>query len=334
VWYGSHIERTSPGFADQASLRRPPSGPALVSDEEIDDVILGPDSLVWQRFGDLRLFNAAGYALLLQVAHPTVGAGVRDHSTFEQDPWGRLLRTTDYLFLLSYGGREAAAMGRRLREVHKAIRGRNPDGSHYHALEPEAYAWVQATLFEGAIRAHLRFVGPLSEYEIEQMYSEFMPLGALIGIRDGDLPGSWPEFLDYFETTVNDTLVHHETVGRVLRSFSAPDLPPQLPDFMDGLWKLLRVPPSRTLWTTSIGLLPRVLRDRFGVEWTRANAVELRAFGAASRALGPRLPKPAREAGPYYLRWRRDEIAAGPLGPHGDPASVTSNGAGTRADAA
>ena len=113
-------------------------------------------------------------------------------------------------------------MGRRLRELHKSIKGQNPDGSHYHALEPEAYAWVQATLFEGAIRAHLRFVGPLSTAQIEQMYAEFMPLGRLIGIRPGDLPETWSEFLDYYETTVNDTLVHHETVDRVLRAVLRP----------------------------------------------------------------------------------------------------------------
>jgi uncharacterized protein (DUF2236 family) len=222
-------------------------------------------------------------------------------------------------------------MGRRLRELHQSIKGQNPDGSHYHALEPEAYAWVQATLFEGAIRAHLRFVGPLSVAQIEQMYAEFMPLGRLIGIRPGDLPETWSEFLDYYETTVNDKLVHHETVDRVLRAFSDPEVPPQLPEFLDPLWGVLRMPPSRVLWLTSIGLLPRILRDRFGVEWKRRNQVELRALGAASRALGPVLPKPAKQAGPYYLRWRREEISAGPLGPAAD---ARANGRTPHADAA
>ena len=35
----------------------------------------------------------AGYALVLQVAHPTVAAGVEEHSRYRQDPWGRLVRT-------------------------------------------------------------------------------------------------------------------------------------------------------------------------------------------------------------------------------------------------
>ena len=52
---------------------------------------------VWRAAGDIRLLSTSGYALLLQVAHPTVGAGVLEHSNFREDPWGRLLRTLDYV---------------------------------------------------------------------------------------------------------------------------------------------------------------------------------------------------------------------------------------------
>ena len=38
----------------------------------------GPGSLTWRYAGDPRILGAAGYALLLQLAHPTVAAGVRD----------------------------------------------------------------------------------------------------------------------------------------------------------------------------------------------------------------------------------------------------------------
>jgi uncharacterized protein (DUF2236 family) len=310
------------------------STPLLPTDEEIDEIVLGPDSLIWQRFDDARLFNGSGYALLMQVAHPTVGAGVRDHSTFERDPWGRLLRTVDYLFMLTYGGREAANVGRRLRDVHKQIKGTNPDGSRYHALEPDAYAWVHATLVEAGIRAHLRFVGPLRPDEIQRMYADYMPLGRLLGLRPDQLPPTWGEFLSYFEDVVESTLVHHETVDRVLRSFTAPGRPPQLPDATERLWKLLRIAPARALWTTSVGLLPPVLRDRFEIEWSRLNETEFRALGAASRVLGPVLPGRLRHMGPDYLRWRADAIARGPLGPGGDPAEAGHSADTALADAA
>src|SRR5271166_4929316 len=52
--------------------------------------LLAPDPLTitWQCASDARVILAAGYALLLQVAHPTVGAGVSEHSQFLLDPWG------------------------------------------------------------------------------------------------------------------------------------------------------------------------------------------------------------------------------------------------------
>jgi uncharacterized protein (DUF2236 family) len=298
------------------------STPLLPTDEEVEQIVLGPDSLVWQRFDDIRMYGGAGYALLLQVAHPTVGAGVRDHSTFELDPWARLLRTIDYLMLLTYAGREAAAVGRRLREVHKSIKGTNPDGSRYHALDPGAYAWVHATLFEAAVVAHLRFIGPLSNAQIEQLYAEYIPLGRLLGVRPGDLPEDWPSFHDYFDTMVHDGLERHETVDRVLRALTSPGPPPQLPGAVQRFWGLLRIPPAEALRIATVGLLPPVLRERFGVEWGPVSETEFRAVGAASRALGLILPARLRNTGPSYLEWRADEIARGPLGPGGDGAST------------
>src|ERR1700687_1534915 len=89
----------------------------------------GPETITYCRAGDARVLAAAGYALLLQVSHPTVGAGVSQHSQFRRDPWGRLLRTLDYTCTMVYGGEQAAAeMGARIRRFHKQIRGTTADG--------------------------------------------------------------------------------------------------------------------------------------------------------------------------------------------------------------
>ena len=293
----------------------------LPGESEIEELILGPDSLSWNVLGDARIYFAAGFALTLQVAHPTVGSGVRDHSTFQQDPWGRLLRTMDYLNLLGYGGRESAAMGRRLREMHKSIKGVNPDGSRYHALEPEAYAWVHATLIEGAVAAYLRFIGPLSADEIERIYREYLDLGRLIGVREGDLPGDWAGFRGYFDEVVESTLVRNETVEVVLESLTrpvAPELP--LPGF-EHVWKLLRVPPAEAISIATVGLMGEPTRRKLGLRWSPRKQLELRALGRASRALTPVLPRDLKVMGPAYLRKRRKAIAAGPLGA-GEPSSA------------
>jgi uncharacterized protein (DUF2236 family) len=287
--------------------------PILPTQAEVDEILLGPDSLAWRSLGDPRYFFGAGYALMLQVAHPTVGSGVRDHSTFEEDPWGRLMRTTDYLFLLVYGGKAAGPMGRQLRELHKSIKGVNPDGTRYHALEPEAYAWVHATLMEASFAAGERFVGGMTAADRERLYAEYMPLGRLVGVRPGDLPETLAEFRDYVDTMIAERLVRHETVDLLLSLLGNP-APPGVP-VIDQLWPLLRIAPSRALSTATLGLLPPLLRERFGVRWTDGQQAELRALGAASRALTPMMPARLRNVGPEYLRRRRAAIAAGPLAP-------------------
>src|SRR5438105_8241193 len=155
----------------------------------------GPQTITYQRAGDVRVLVAAGYALLLQVSHPTVGAGVSEHSQFRRDPWGRLLRTLDYTYTMVYGGpRAAAEMGASIRRLHRRIRGVTPDGRSYHALEPRAYAWVHATLAEAIVRAHDRFARPLSIGARELLWAEWRALGRLLGIRERDLPAGWRPF--------------------------------------------------------------------------------------------------------------------------------------------
>src|SRR3981081_1676440 len=107
-------------------------GPTL-DDREARELLVGPESITWRYASDARLYLVMLYPLLLQVAHPTVGAGVRDYSDFDRRPWNRLLRTIDYVTLLVYGGPEAVHAGRRLRDMHKRFRGVREDGRRYHA---------------------------------------------------------------------------------------------------------------------------------------------------------------------------------------------------------
>ena len=85
---------------------------------------------------------------------------MRDFSDFERRPWHRLLRTVDDVTLLVYGGPQAITAGRRLRELHKRFTGIREDGRRYHALEPDAYAWVHATLIDTYVTGHAYFGTP------------------------------------------------------------------------------------------------------------------------------------------------------------------------------
>lgn len=279
--------------------------------EQWDALAPHPGTLTWQRADDARVLLAAGYALLLQVAHPTVAAGVSEHSSFRSDPWGRLLRTLDYSCTMVYAGPNAAGeMGARLRAFHRRIRGTCPDGSAYHALEPGAYAWVHATLAAGIVRAHERFVRAFSAEECELLWREWRALGRLLGIADGDLPPDWAGFSAYFEEIVERRLTHTAAVDEVLETLARP-APPALAPLQRALWPLVRVQLGHLVRLATVGLLPPLLRERFGVRWTRAQQLELGALAGALRAATPLMPAALRNTGPGYLRWRAEALARG-----------------------
>lgn len=274
-------------------------------------LVPSPGTITWLRASDARLFLAAGYALLLQVSHPTVAAGVSEHSQFQHEPWQRLLRTLDFTYTMVYGGPKAAGeMGRRIRSFHTHIRGVTPDGSRYHALEPGAYAWVHATLAEAIVRAHERFGRAFSERQCEQFWAQWRALGRLLGIRATDLPGDWRSFEAYFAQMVANTLAHTTAVEGVLVALARPSAP-ALPALRDPLWAVARVPLGHVLQLTSVGLLAPSLRRRFGRSWSPAQELQLRALGAALRASTPVLPAWLQNTGSGYLRYRAEAIGRG-----------------------
>ena len=214
---------------------------------------------------------------------------------------GRLLRTLDYTTLTVYGGPEGGGgHGPRLRQMHKRIRGVAPDGSHYSALEREPYAWVHATLADAIVTGHRRFGAPMSQADVERFWVEWIDLGRVVGVREGDLPSSWDGYLAYRDRMITQRLEPSDVVDEVLATLGKPLRPP-VPLLNDPAWKLLRLPIARAFRLATVGLTPPALRRKLGMRWTRGQAVEMRAIGAASRATGPLLPQRLRCWGPEYL---------------------------------
>ena len=89
------------------------------------DGYFAPDSVI-RRLGNTPVtpFLGGGTAVLLQVAHPLVAAGVADHSDYHRDLWRRLARTLRALYLITYGTKaEAEAAGAAVQAVHARVRG-------------------------------------------------------------------------------------------------------------------------------------------------------------------------------------------------------------------
>lgn len=268
-----------------------------------------PSATTLRIAGDARLMAGAGYALMLQVAHPVVSAGVAEHSNFQQDPYGRLIRTLDYINVSVFGGDEAAAqMGARTREMHTRIKGVMPDGTRYHSLEPGPFAWVHATLVHSILKVAARFGERPTQWERETVYADWREIGEHIGVRRRDLPETYPEFVAYVRHMEREALHDTESVQTVLRTIASPR-PPDLPYLGDGTWRIARWPAARVLRLTTVGLLGAVVRERLGLPWSQGDRLRFESIAAAHRAAGPLLPAQARQFGPTYLQYRREPLA-------------------------
>jgi uncharacterized protein (DUF2236 family) len=146
--------------------------------------------------------------------------------------------------------------------------------------------------------------------DIERFWSEWRELGRLVGVQTRELPETWSGFRTYFERMVSERLEDTEAVQDVLATLTSPAKPPH-PLLNDVTWRVARLPMARLLTLATVGLVPARLRQRFGVGWSRAQELELRALGAASRSATPLMPEWLRNTGPGYLRWRREALERG-----------------------
>jgi uncharacterized protein (DUF2236 family) len=270
--------------------------------------LFGPESEAWRLDREAMLLLGAGpRALLLQIAHPLVAAGVAEHSDFRADPWRRLDGTIRSYLAIIYGStRQARAEIGRLNALHRAI-----VGTGYSARDPELSLWVHATLIDSTIVAYDAWLEPLSRDRRARFYEETKPIGRAFGIPDALLPAD----LDAFDGYVAGMLgpagpVRPSPVARELaRTILNPPLAPLagwLPEAAGRLARpvLAAVPTPLYAWTLwpAVGLLPCGVRDGFGLDWGRRHRLVSRWLVAGWRAWRPLIPT--------SLRWMPQARAA------------------------
>jgi len=251
-----------------------------------DDVrgLYGPDSEAWKLNREAMLLLGAGpRALLLQLAHPQVAAGVAEHSDFRADPWRRLQGTLRSYLTIVYGtGTAARAEIRRLNGLHRTI-----TGPGYHARDPELGLWVHATLVDSTIVVADRWLEPLSRDRRRRYYAETLPIGRAFGIPPSLLPPDLETFEQYVDRAISPNgPVHPNAVARELAdAVLHPPLEPVIP-------ALAVVPPSLYSWTLwpSLDLLPPTIRAEYGLTWGPLQQAVTRWLVAAWRWWRPILP--------------------------------------------
>jgi len=149
-----------------------------------DTALFPPDSMIWRVHGDVVSMMVGGVsALLLQMLHPAVLAGVWDHSNFRTDMLGRLRRTARFIAATTYGERaEAETAIARVRAVHSHIGGTLPDGTPYRADDPSLLAWVHVSEAWSFLAAWQHYGDRrLTLAQEDLYYAEFASIGSALG---------------------------------------------------------------------------------------------------------------------------------------------------------
>ncbi len=256
-----------------------------------DHVRAGPESITWKINREMIVVAGWGRAILLQLAHPAVAAGVHGHSGFRgslRSSLRRLQSTVGAMLSLTFGNAEQMiAAAAAINAIHDRVHGPVPPslklppspglrrtsrrtrgeggGEAYSAHDPDLQRWVHATLLESIPLTYELLVGPLTLRERDRYCSEAAIVEPLLGMPAGWLPRDSEQLDTYMrEMLAGGSIVVTDTSRALARAVLYPPR-----------W-YVAWPAFRATQLLTIGLLPPSIRRAYGFEWRARDA---RAFG-------------------------------------------------------
>jgi uncharacterized protein (DUF2236 family) len=230
-------------------------------------------------------------AILLQLAHPLVAAGVAEHSSFRRGGLtavARLHHTIRAMLALTFGGadaRQAALDG--IRAIHRRVHGQLPSaagtfaaGTPYSAEDPTLVLWVHATLLESIPLAYEQIIQPLTPEERDSYCAEAAAVAIDLGARVDEVPRTWTATMEYLTRTYASGVI---AVSAEARELAAAVLAPPFG------WAVGPLATANRLIT--IGLLPAPVRAQYGLLWDDRHQVRLARTLRRLRAIRRVLPR-------------------------------------------
>lgn len=255
-----------------------------------------PDASVTHRINAERLVILGwGRAILLQLAHPLIAAGVSDHSAIGSDPRAaaiRLRRTIRAMLSLTFGGERAYEDAiAAIRAVHNRVNGQLGEtvgpysaGTCYSAHDADLLLWVHSTLIESIVLVYDDLVSPLDETARDDYCMQARRVALALGARDQDVPHTWTELVSLLEATRRSGAI---VVGPPAKRLAGAVLAPPLASLV---WPVVWM--NRTM---TVGMLPGDVRAQYGFPWTARHARRLERTKRMLRA--------ARRCTPRRVAW-------------------------------
>lgn len=245
-------------------------------------------SVIRRIYREGAVLLSGGRAILLQLAHPFVAAGVDDHSNFQSEILKRLYRTLLFMQNLVFDDRRRVEKTLdHFHDMHERIRGRLAHdagcfhaGTPYSGRDPQAKLWVHATFIDTSLKVYERFVTSLSDEERHSYYSDTLLIARLMEIPDEILPSTLEEFHDYMKSMLSsDTLAVTETARRLGNAVLYPQVG-FFPSLSAGLLRFV-----------TAGILPERFRREYGLKWDSTHQFFLNRLSFLIRSLRPIAPK-------------------------------------------
>jgi len=237
---------------------------------------LGPESLTWKYFGDLRTGMMGIWIGAIQNMYPELGAGVEEHSILLREPLQRVARSVYPIMGVVYDGDRAADTGQQIKGYHRTIKGVDTAGRRYHALNPETFYWAHATFFMLVIKVAEYFCGGLTEAEKRQLFDEHVQWYRMYGMSMRPVPESWEEFQQYWDRVCREEL---EINQATLDIFQIRIPKPKFILMPTPIWDQMFRPLVASQRWIAAGLFEPAVREKAGMRWTAGDEVLLRLFG-------------------------------------------------------
>ncbi|MFE2869644.1 oxygenase MpaB family protein [Embleya sp. NPDC059259] len=247
--------------------------------------------MTWQLHADPVMWVAGVRALYLQALYPRAVRGVVQNSDFRKDPWGRLIRTADFIGVTTYGTRgEAEAAGARVRRIHAVIRAVDPEtGQSYRIDEPELLRWIHCAEVGSYLSVARQAGFPFTD-ELADLYLDEQRRSAeLVGLPGAEVPGSVVE-LDRYFAEVRPVLASSDEAQSVFDFLRRPPVPFVLVLGREVLW--------RQLSELAYAALPRWAKELYGYRGLPSSVARpglkglRRVMGAATPLIRMAYPSP------------------------------------------
>lgn len=228
-----------------------------------DQGLFGPRSVVWRVHRD-RCFPLAGVrSLMMQALHPLAMAGVAQHSTWKQDPFGRLAATSGYLLTTTYGDTASAlAAAAWVRKIHTRVRGTDHEtGLPYSAEDPDLLLWVHAGMVDSIVEVVRRYGRPIEPGAVDLYVAEMVTFAEIVGVPREQVPTTAAALREYIESVElrQATPAAKDAISIVLD-------PPDLDEDLRELW--------HDLGEVAVGTLPDWARAMYGFQAPPAALME------------------------------------------------------------